>query len=275
MNRDMAVAGQFYPFSPEDTKQLLDSCFARGCGAPGKNKDDSLVSLVCPHAGHIYSGWVAAYSFKELVEHSKAKTFVIVSPNHTGLGEMLSVYPGGEWETPLGNVPVNEKLAKAIAKENDFAKLDTQAHKFEHSIEVQLPFLQYVLEGSKFDIVPITTMLQDLETAVSLAKTIYGHRKDILLIASSDFTHHEPYAKAMAKDLDAIKSINALDSQGFISKIKENKLSICGYGPILTAMEYAKLCGAKKGELLKYATSGEVSSDRRRVVGYGAISFRR
>lgn len=275
MVRKAAVAGQFYPYSAEENDALIDGCFERGCGKPGKNKNDSLVSVVCPHAGYIYSGWVAAYSYKAIAEESGAKTFVIVGPNHTGLGEMVSVYPKGSWETPYGEVKVNAELAKKIIEADDFAKADEEAHRFEHSLEVQLPFLQYIMKGKQFDIVPITTMLQDLEASLSLAKSVFKNRKDVLLIASSDLTHFAPYSTAMTLDLNAIKDINSLNSQGFIEKIIKHKMTICGYGPILTAMEYSKLCGVKKGELLKYATSGDAGAGRDSVVGYGSIIFRK
>jgi AmmeMemoRadiSam system protein B len=275
MVRKAAVAGQFYPFTAEENDALIDSCFERGCGKPGKNKSDKLVAAVCPHAGYIYSGWVAAYSFKAIAEESKATTFVIVSPNHTGLGELVSVYPEGTWETPYGEVKVNADLAKKIVDTDDFAKADEGAHKLEHSVEVQLPFLKYIMKKKEFDIVPITTMLQDLEASISLAKSVFKHKKNVLLIASSDLTHYAPSSTAMSLDLNAIKDINALNSQEFIDKIIKYKMTICGYGPILTALEYAKLCGVKKGVLLKYATSGDAGGDKNSVVGYGSISFRK
>ena len=281
--RSPAVAGYFYPMDPDELRETITSLFKHPIG-PGKlpeisreRKKESL-GFVVPHAGYIYSGPVAAHSYYYLAQEGKPDTFIIIGPNHTGYGALLSVYPKGKWATPFGEIEVDEELARAIVNNSNYAELDYRAHIEEHSIEVQLPFLQF-LYGNDFKIVPIAMALQTPEVAKDLARSIFDSiavlKRDIVLIASSDFTHYEPHDIVVKKDLETIKAIEELDLKKFYNTMQTLNVTACGPGGIMTLMEYSLLvCKEKAGaKLLKYATSGDTSGDRSAVVGYAAIRF--
>jgi len=233
--------------------------------------DGKIPALICPHAGYMYSGPVAAHSYASLEGRRRPRVVVLVGPNHAGIGSEVSVYPEGEWYTPLGSVPIDSELAKLISKSSDLISLDEYSHEEEHSLEVQLPFLQYVL--GTFKLVPIVMLSQDRDTAEELGRAIAENvsGQDALLIASSDFTHYEPDAAAKKKDMVAIERICALDVEGFYRVISEHRITACGYGPIAAILTASKLSGATDARLLKYATSGDVTGDRSAVVGYASI----
>jgi len=281
--RSPAVAGYFYPLDPDELRRAIEASFQHPIG-PGKlptispTRARGSTGFVVPHAGYIYSGPVAAHSYYKLAEEGMPETFIIIGPNHTGYGALVSVYPSGKWSTPLGEIEVDAELARSIVNNSEYAELDVYAHTEEHSIEVQLPFLQYLF-GNKFKIVPIVLALQTPEVAEDLAKAIYDaiahNGRDIVILASSDFTHYEPYESARSKDLKAIEKILELDTHGFYNIIKELNVSVCGPGGIMVLMEYTrKVYGGNAGaELLKYATSGDTSGDKSAVVGYASIRF--
>ena len=283
--RGPAVSGYFYPADPSDLKKLIEESFLHHIG-PGRIPSVSSVrnklstGFVVPHAGYIYSGPVAAHTYYYLAMEGMPETFIIIGPNHTGYGALVSVYPQGLWETPLGQVEVDAELARTIINNSNYAELDVHAHIDEHSIEVQIPFLQYLF-GNKFKIVPIVLALQTPDVARDLAKAIYDSvahlGRDIVVIASSDFTHYEPHEVAMKKDLEAIKKIEELDTEGFYNTIRELNVTACGPGGIMVLMEYTKLVYGDKAraKLLKYATSGDTSGDKSAVEGYASIRFYR
>jgi len=267
MIREPAVAGQFYSFDGENLEKELKKAFSFS-GEPKASKNaNKILAAVCPHAGYMYSGSIAAYSYKALKEDRTPKTVVIIGPNHGGIGPAVSVYPNGEWETPLGKVEVDSELAEKIA--GGKFSLDEDAHIYEHSIEVQLPFLQHVYK--EFKIVPICVMAQRLNLMEELGQRLADVVKDGAVIASTDFSHYVPYQEAYDKDFKAINAIKDLDEVGLFDAVEKYGISMCGSGPVAAAIVYSKLKGAKEGKLLKYTTSGDVTGDKGAVVGYASL----
>jgi MEMO1 family protein len=231
--------------------------------------------LICPHAGYTYSGPVAAHAFYELAQDGKPDTVVLLGPNHTGYGSALSLMREGKWRTPLGDVEVDTKLADDILRETSIVDIDETAHRYEHSLEVQLPFLQF-LYGDAFKIVPICFLMQDYESAVEVGRALTEalDATNTVVIASSDMTHYEPAKAAEAKDQAALKAITALDAKGFYDTVEKLNITACGYAPITSLITYAEgVCA--KANLLSYHNSGDVSGDHSSVVGYAAVSFRK
>jgi len=289
MLRNAVVAGQFYPGTEKHLRQQIEECFLekRGYGKLPvvQKKRGSLKGLVVPHAGFIYSGAVASHSYGRLAEEGFAETFIILGPNHTGMGSGVSVMTQGAWKTPLGTVNIDEELAGSIS--TGIIDQDATAHTYEHSIEVQLPFLQYCAQGRKFEFVPVCMMMQDYDTVHDvggiIADAIQRSKKSIIIIASSDFSHagfnyrSSPPAGmrvdeyATKQDKIAIQEILALDSQRLIDTVEQNNITMCGSGPVGALLLAAKKLGATTAELLKYGTSYEVHPDSS-CVGYGAIA---
>ncbi|MEM2910056.1 MAG: AmmeMemoRadiSam system protein B [Nitrososphaerota archaeon] len=273
--RRPVVAGSFYAGTRELLIKQIKDAFLHPIG-PGRLPKgvwgyEKIPALICPHAGYMYSGPIAAHSYTSLEGRRKPKVVVMVGPNHAGIGSEVSVYPEGEWYTPLGSVSIDSELVRLISKNSDLVSLDEYSHDEEHSLEVQLPFLQYVL--GEFKLVPIVMLNQDKDAAEevgrAIAESVSG--EDALLIASSDFTHYEPDAVAKKKDSMAIERISALDVEGFYDVIFKHRITACGYGPIAAILAASKALGARNVRLLKYATSGDVTGDRSAVVGYASI----
>ena len=222
----------------------------------------------------MYSGPVAAHAYYNLAADGKPDVVVIFGPNHTGRGSALALMNEGVWRTPLGDVEIDTLTAKQIVDESRIVDVDDSAHTFEHSIEVQLPFLQY-LYGSTFKFVPICFLMQDLESSRevgrAVAKALSG--KNSLIIASTDMTHYEPHEQAQRKDKMAIDAVAKMDEELYYSTVKSQNISTCGYGPTVAVLTAAKLLGAKRAQLLCYKTSGDVISDFSSVVGYASMSF--
>jgi AmmeMemoRadiSam system protein B len=274
-------AGSFYEGDAEALKMQVVNCFLHNFGPkkqPQVNRTGPrhVVGLVCPHAGYMFSGPVAANAYYELAQDGKPDTVVILGPNHTGYGSALALMNDGVWRTPLGDVEVDGETADQIVQETHFIDVDDVAHRFEHSIEVQLPFLQY-LYGSEFKFVPICFQMQDLASAVEVGKALVEvlARKNAVVIASSDMTHYEPQVNAAAKDLAALRAVEAMDEKRFYSIIETQNVTACGYGPIATVISYAKGLGAKEAKLLCYKSSGDITGDYSNVVGYAAVSFKK
>jgi len=287
--RNAVVAGQFYPGSEKNLRHQIEECFldARGYGKlPVIQKEKGILKgVVVPHAGYMYSGAIASHAYGRLAEQGFAETFIILGPNHTGMGSGVSVMTEGAWKTPLGTVTLDESLARSIA--TSIIDQDASAHAYEHSIEVQLPFLQYIAYGRSFEFVPICMMMQDYETVQDvgdiLAKAIQSSKKNVIVIASSDFSHAgfnyrsappsgmrvDEYATK--QDALAIKDIVALDPQQLIETVEQRNITMCGPGPVAVMLYTTKKLGATRAELLKYGTSYEVHPDSS-CVGYGAIA---
>jgi AmmeMemoRadiSam system protein B len=272
-------AGAFYDGRAEPLRKQIADCFLHEFG-PGKlpevaeNGPRRIVGLICPHAGYMFSGPVAAHAYYKLALDGRPDIIVALGPNHTGYGSGLSIMNEGLWRTPLGDVQVDTKTATEIVEKARIVDVDESAHRFEHSIEVQLPFLQY-LYHSHFKIVPICFLMQDLlsakEIGQALAKTLTN--KNAVIIASSDMTHYKPQERAMKNDLVALKAVEEMDEAKFYSVVETHDITACGYGPIVALIEAAKAIGAREAKLLCYKTSGDVIGDYSSVVGYATVCF--
>ena len=264
MLRLPAVAGQFYMASPEKLKHHVSICLE---DIPSKQL---AIAAVSPHAGLIYSGKVAGKVYSRL---ALPRTFILIGPNHTGLGTPVSVFSQGEWQMPQGKVMVDGALAHHILEEFPDAEPDTLAHQSEHCLEMQLPFLQFLKDEVK--IVPIVMMRNDLPTCQELGWAIAGILRQwsepVLLIASTDMTHYEPDPIARQMDSRAIEKILALDPHGLHTTVNQFRISMCGHAPTETVLFASLELGAAQTELIHYMTSAEVSGDYEHVVGYAGI----
>jgi len=277
--RRPSVAGAFYEGNTESLKAQIEDCFLHDFGPrkipkvseAGQRK---IVGLVCPHAGYMFSGPVAAQAYYRLALDGRPDVAVIFGPNHTGHGSPLATMNEGVWRTPLGDVEVDCETANRIVHEARIVDIDDSAHRFEHSIEVQLPFLQY-LYGTKFKLVPICFLMQDLSSAREIGQAVAKALidKNAVIIASSDMTHYEPQETAAKKDRSALEAVESMDEERFYSVIEKYNISACGYGPIVALITAAKSLGAKEAKILSYKTSGDVTGDYSGVVGYSAVCF--
>lgn len=286
--RQAVVAGSFYPLDSKALDRKIIACFKSKFGPkklPGKATKNKVTVTVVPHAGYDYSGPCAAHVYKVLAESQKPDVIVIAGTNHSGMGPSVSVFASGDWQTPLGVVKVDADFANALIRGSAFARADEFGHKVEHSIEVQLPFLQHIYKEFKF--VPIVMKglhvfqeTEDLANAiVNIAKS---QNKNVLVIASSDFTHYGPAYnympfKSKAKegvarlDKESISKIEKLDDVGFLKHVIKTNSTVCGYPAITLAILFAKKMGIKKIKLLKYYTSGDISKDYKNFVGYASM----
>jgi hypothetical protein len=276
------VAGQFYEGDAEALRAQIKNCFLSELG-PKKlpnvnlhNHPRNIVGLICPHAGYMYSGPVAASAFYELALDGKPDTVVLMGPNHTGYGSALSLMREGVWRTPLGDIEINTEMANKITHETGVIDVDELAHRYEHSIEVQLPFLQF-LYGNAFKIVPICFLMQDYDSAVEVGRALVEalDATNTVVIASSDMTHYEPAKTAAAKDQAALKAVTDMDAKRFYETVETRNITACGYAPITALITYAKGVNAKEADLLSYHNSGDTTGDYSSVVGYAAVSFRK
>lgn len=259
--RRPAVAGQFYPGTERELRRLIAQL-----APPGSPQKIKACGVVVPHAGYIYSGSVAADVYASI---ECAQTFVVLGPNHYMAGSAVAV-SNEPWITPLGVVEIDKELVDHL---DGIIDRDEEAHRNEHSIEVQLPFLQYFF--SDFKIVPIAIGMQDYDTVKEVAEELIAalgkYNKNVVIVASSDFTHYEDVSVAKEKDSTLIGDIERLDVPAFYDDIYRLNATACGYGPISAMLMACVARGAKRGELLKYATSGDVTGDRQ-VVGYAGIA---
>jgi AmmeMemoRadiSam system protein B len=274
--RKPAVSGMFYAGTARELKEQIEWCYKHELGPGAVPRVNSrglreIVAIVVPHAGYYYSGPVAAHAYNELADDGVPDTAVILGPNHTGYGHPVSVWVGAVWNTPFGEVEINEALARRLL--GGVIEADETAHMHEHSIEVQLPWLQHLYESVR--IVPIAMLAQDIETARAVGKAISRSDDNLIIVASSDFTHYEPHNIAMERDGSVIEAIVNLDEEELYERCQRLNCTMCGYGPVASVIVAAKEMGAKRASLLKYATSGDTSGDFSQVVGYGSIVIRR
>lgn len=262
--RSPAKAGQWYPGNPDRLRSLLDEML-RAVGG----EELPAIGAVVPHAGYSASGMVAAEVYARLPSKT---TYVIIGPSHTGMGSPVAL-SREPWRTPLGVVECDTELADALA--GTIIYHDETSHLYEHSIELQVPFLQRRFSG--FRILPISMGLQDDETAAEVGEAVGEAVRSVgrgcTIIASSDFTHYEPQEVARKKDARLIEAILRMDVPEFYRRLYVHEVSACGYGPIAATIIAARILGAESGKLLRYATSGDVLGDYSQVVGYGAIVF--
>ncbi len=265
MNREPVVAGKFYPGKSSDLRESI----SRMSNAGGRKSHPAL-AVVLPHAGYMYSGEVAALTLANVMV---PETVLILGPNHTGLGGAFSLVSEGTWNTPLGPVPVEEDLAKLVLDNCVYVKVDERAHSYEHSIEVELPLLQFYQKS--LSIVPL--IINDLnpdrlkQTGEGIARALIGFNRPVLLVLSSDLTHYEPEEVARSKDRQVIESVLRVDPRELLLRVSEQRISMCGAMPVAVGLYAAKKLGARRGELIDYRTSGTVSGDYENVVGYAGI----
>jgi len=275
--RRPAVAGSFYAGDSKSLNIQIEKCFLHKIG-PGKlpstiiKGERKIVGLISPHAGYIYSGPVAANGFYKIALDGKPDTIIILGPNHRGFGEDISIMVDGKWKTPLGELEIDTNIAESILRNSKIIRNDKKAHQYEHSIEVQLPFIQYIF-GNNIKFVPICMTRQDVNTDIEIAQSICSSviDKNILIIASSDFTHYEPQEYAENIDKQAIDAILEFNPKKLYDIIYQQRLTMCGPGPITVMLIACETLGAKKAELLKYATSGDISGMYDQVVGYASL----
>jgi len=276
MLRQPAVAGSFYQGAPDSLRKQIQSLII------SVNERRAAIGIMTPHAGLMYSGSVAGAVYSNIL---LPETFVLIGPNHTGLGAPISLMCQGEWETPLGTVQIDEPLAASILSKSPRMREDPRAHLREHSLEVQLPFIQHFMEN--FKIVPIQMLDTRLDTCLEVGRAVAdavktraqspGHEgagtanRKVLIVASSDMSHYELAASAKEKDFLAINNILNLDPRGLYQTVKIYGITMCGCGPTVAMLTASKLLGATRAELIKYANSGEVSGDYEHVVGYAGI----
>ena len=259
MMRTCAVAGMFYPRDPSHLEQLLEKFFS------GTRPEGAPLGIVSPHAGYIYSGQVAAHAFGSIAPGFSG-TFVVIGPSHRGYINCVSKRP---WETPLGVVDTDTEFVEALDIETD-----ESSHRDEHSLEVQMPFIKFRFPRAR--IAPVMMGQQDYTSAMRLSEkigeAIKRTKRDVRIVASSDFSHYVSEQKAKSDDLYAIEPLLNLDIKEFYGRIEERRVTACGYGPIAAMVTACKNLGAKTAQLIQYATSGDVTGDRREVVGYAAIT---
>ncbi len=267
MIREPAVAGRFYPARAADIARELP-----GYLPEEKPEASQAIGCMVPHAGWMYSGHVSG----EVFAHIKLpQRMVILCPRHYPMGQPLAINLKGAWRTPLGDVPIDEELADALLRACPLLRDDNVAHEAEHSLEVQLPFLQH-LRG-EFRMAPIALgtdryqAFEELGSAIADVVARLGGPEQILIIASSDMNHFENDALTRVKDQKAIAQILELDPRGLYDAVRRERISMCGYGPATTMLVAAKKLGAGQAQLIRYATSGDVSGDYHRVVGYAGI----
>jgi AmmeMemoRadiSam system protein B/AmmeMemoRadiSam system protein A len=269
--RESVIAGSWYPGDPATLTKEIKGYLAH---VPQHTIQGELVALISPHAGYIYSGQVAAHAYK-LLEGKEYDIVVIVAPSHRAYFKGASVYPKGGYRTPLGIVPVAEEITEALMKKSPLIDFIPQAHAQEHSLEIQLPFLQVVLKD--FRLVPIVMGQQDLpmckELSAAIADVIKG--KNALVIASTDLSHFHTYDEAVALDQQFVQHVGAFDSEGLNKALRGGQCEACGGGPVVAVMLAAQALGADKSEVLNYANSGDVTGDHSRVVGYMAAALYR
>ena len=282
MIRQPAVAGAFYPRDAENLKRLIESCFLdeSGVGFIPEINDfegaDYPINVMVPHAGYQYSGAVASHGYCKIVQNGFPEVFIILSPNHTGFGSEISVFNEGEWITPLGSVEVDGEFADEIISVSNIASADFHAHIHEHSIEVQLPFLQYF--SSDFKIVPITMGTQNYVTSSDLANAIFeaGSKlgRSYCVIASTDLSHFNNQEKANKVDGFVLEDIEEMNEFKLFEEVVQYNITMCGYGPVMTTISLSKKLGKNACELLAYRTSGDVTGDFTSVVGYASGVFK-
>jgi hypothetical protein len=263
--RPPAVAGLFYPGNPVELREMIE----KFTSAPGEKR--AAKAVMVPHAGYIYSGKTAGavYSWTLL-----PRRFLILGPNHTGLGPALSLSPSGAWETPLGEAPVDVNLNEVLLAACPAVRPDAEGHRREHAIEVQLPFLQTLTGDFRFAALTVAEYeLRALESLGGAIASVIESNRDVLLVVSSDMTHYEDAESARCKDSYAIEAMEALDAAALFRAVNEKDISMCGFAPAVAAMAALKKMGASSGELLDYTNSGDASGDYERVVAYAGMRF--
>jgi AmmeMemoRadiSam system protein B len=268
MIRRPAVAGQFYPADPDSLRKDIEA-MAEGRKPPEVPR---AIAVMVPHAGYVYSGRVAAATYAAV---RPARRLILLGPNHTGEGEAIAVMDRGVWQSPLGETPLDQELAAAILARCPAARVDDAAHRREHSLEVQVPFLQVLISDFRFVPICIGTLslpaLIDLGDAV--AEAVRQGGEEVLIVISSDMSHYLPASVAERLDRRVIDRILALDPGGLHRLVLGEGISMCGLAPAVAGLEAARRLGARAARLVAYATSGDTTGDVRSVVGYAGVAI--
>jgi AmmeMemoRadiSam system protein B len=262
MFRSTAVAGQFYPADKKVLQSVLQQLLP---AAPGRQK---VLGLLAPHAGYVYSGGCAGQGYSRA---ALTETVIILGVNHRGAGAALAVDGNDYWETPLGNVEVNSELRARLLADSKLFRLDSEAGRLEHSLEVQVPFIQYASPGSR--ILPITVAAHRLDDLLAAGREIarlFAGNPDLMMVASSDMSHYIPADRARELDLKAIACVLRLDAEDLYRTVRDNRITMCGVAPAVIMLSAARAAGAAKAELVCYTNSGDVSGDLSEVVGYAS-----
>ncbi len=276
--RKPAVAGLFYERDPDALRAQLEWCFTHRLG-PGRLPEEAggvepSIGFIVPHAALNYSGPVAAHAYARMRLEGRPETIIVIGPNHTGLGAKVAVSPPSRWETPLGVLEVDGELAEKIVRESSYAELDMKAHLFEHSIEVQLPFIAY-LYGTDVRIVPVVLWDQDARIAEdlgsALASALEATGRRAVVIATTNLTHYQPLSVAREHDKKIIDCVMSLDYRCIYDVVEKMGSTMCGPGAVATLIVYSRRKGGRRAELLAYATSGDITGDTSSVVGYASM----
>lgn len=264
MIRNPIAAGRFYPGMASTLQAEIHQLVSRNV------PKEEVIGLISPHAGYPYSGLVAAATLSRVAFRD---TFIILGPNHTGRGAPFSIMAEGTWQTPLGEMSIDTEMARALLRHSDLLEEDAEAHRYEHSIEVQLPFLQYFKKNVRFVPVCLFPAEREIYQAIgkALARAVRDRKNEAIIMASSDMTHYEPHDRAKKKDAQAIEAILNLDADMLLDRIEAHHITICGYAPIACLLTAAKELGATKAELVRYQTSGDATGDYESVVGYAGV----
>ena len=264
MIRQAVAAGRFYPGSAAEIREMMAVLIDKTA------RKETVIGLLMPHAGYPYSGPVAGATISRV---KFKETFIIMGPSHTGAGRPFSIMTEGAWRTPLGDVEIDSMLGKKLIATSDYLQEDKAAHLYEHAVEVQIPFLQYLKPDIK--ILPIILAYAPAEVyqtiGKDIAKAIKETKGKAVIIASGDMTHYEPQKIAEEKDNKAIEAMLKLDEDELTRRYQELDISMCAYGPAVSLITAAKELGATKAELVKYQTSGDATGDYSSVVGYAGI----
>jgi MEMO1 family protein len=276
MIREPAVSGTFYPGNPRALTGDIEEYLSR---ASVEAIEGDILGLISPHAGYMYSGPVAAHGYKALLGRTY-DTVIILAPSHRQYFEGAAVQRHGGYKTPLGVVPVNEPFASKLLARLPAVQANDKAHEGEHSLEVQIPFLQFVLK--EFQLLPLIMGAYDTDTCEELASALFDVMKDIkdkrhryLVVGSTDLSHYYPYRHAVELDSKIVERLNAFDVKGLIDDLEEDKCEACGSGPVITTMLLSRKMGANASRVVKYANSGDTSGDKGAVVGYVSCVFYR
>ena len=266
--RRPAVAGRFYPRDPDDLRTEANGYLSQSISS--NLQPVKAIGCIAPHAGYMYSGHVAGAVFARI---EIPKLCVVICPNHTGMGRALAIMCEGAWETPLGDVPIDTEFAAALKRRYPVLQDDSAAHRAEHAAEVELPFLQLLQPDLRF--VPIALGIGQFETleqlGMALADVVGAQKEPVLIVASSDMNHYESDVVTRTKDHRAIERILTLDARGLYDVVTQQNISMCGFGPATAMLTAARQLGARSAQLVKYATSGDISGDREMVVGYAGV----
>jgi AmmeMemoRadiSam system protein B len=264
MQRESVVAGQFYPENAQKLRALLLQLI------PENAATQAVAGIIAPHAGYVYSGAIAGQVYARI---TIPPAVLIIGPNHHGAGAAAALYPDGEWQSPLGSVVINSRLNSLLLHHGPYLRSDTIAHQNEHSLEVQLPFMQYLRPDVSISALCIGhgdyAVLRDIGSGIATAIKEYG--EEVLIVASSDMTHYESADAARHKDQQALERVLALDGRGVLNICQKQQITMCGVVPATIMIEAARQLGASQAELVAYGTSGDVTGDNRQVVGYAGV----